>query len=189
MLGKDLAFIVTPNFAMNTTDIDPAALSTEKRCTSHLFLHGEPVPEALFSGSPLRISDTPEYPPATLFDAVYAGAVLHHFGTQTLKDEVIGTWKDTFDPGGAMTAANVEQAEMNDGRAVTKEKKHRRDQDRATRREARNVPDTFDMLMALPYIMVPKNELQAMLKEAEEKAEAAEQERVRDKFIAWSRSA
>ncbi len=46
--------------------------------------------------------DTPasEWPPPILLDAVYAGAVLHNFGTQTLKDEIAAAWKDTLDSGG-----------------------------------------------------------------------------------------
>jgi hypothetical protein len=170
---------------MNTTDIDPVALSTEKRCTSHLFLRGKSIPEKeLSSSSPLRIPDTPEYPPTIRFDAVYASAVLQHFGTQQLKDEVIATWKDSFYPGGIVTAADTEQAEIDDERAVAKEKKQKQDQDS---HEARDLPDTFDTLMTLPYIMVPKNELQATLREAREKAEAAEQKRVREKVDAWLR--
>lgn len=39
-------------------------------------------------------------------------------------------------------------------------------------------PDTFHMLTILPYILVPLNELQATMREAREKAAAAEQRRV-----------
>jgi hypothetical protein len=102
------------------------------------------------------------WPPAIPFDAIYAGAVLHHFGTQRLEDEVTGTWKSVFYPDGVVTAAHT-----------------------SARREARSTPDTFDMLMALPYIMVPRNELQATLRESEAKAEAAEQRRVHDKVDTW----
>ena len=44
----------------------------------------------LHSGSPLRMSHTPDWP-STIFDGVYAGAVLHKFGTQELKDAVAKT--------------------------------------------------------------------------------------------------
>ncbi len=74
--------------------------------------------ETLPLGSPLRISDTPEWPPPILFDAVYASAVLHHFGTQTLKDEVAATWKDTFDPGGVMAAADANYKVITDERSA-----------------------------------------------------------------------
>ncbi|KAH8995408.1 hypothetical protein EDB92DRAFT_1846773, partial [Lactarius akahatsu] len=96
MLGNDLALLMvcracvvpiqsTPNFAMSTTDIDPTAPPAQKQCISHIFKPGPPgmVP----SGSTFQISDIHRFPPAIIFDAVYAGAVLHHFGTQTLKDQ------------------------------------------------------------------------------------------------------
>lgn len=72
---------------MNTSDVDPTVPPMEERCTTHLFkpdrqyLLGNPM---LPSGSPLYMSDTPEWPPAILFDAVYAAAVHYHFGTQAL---------------------------------------------------------------------------------------------------------
>lgn len=204
VLGKDVAFLMvcairvictsesdgtdeqTPNFAMNTADIDPTAPPAERRCTTHLFqldkpsfLGGLGAPP---SGSPLRLSDTPEWPPPILFDAVYAGAVLHHFGTQILKDEVLATWKGTFYPGGVMATAH---ADYKDGRAAIAEKTQNQTQDRKARYEARGVPDTFDMLMTLPYIMVPRNKLPDMLREAKAKAEATEQRRVREKVDTW----
>jgi len=179
---------------MNTSDVDPTAPPAEKRCTAHLFpsdARPEEVlaRETLASGHPLRISDSPKWPPAILFDAVYAGAVLHHFGTRTLTDEVAATWKDTFDPGGIMTAADAGYKGITDERAATAERTQDQAQAREARHEARDAarvgPDTFDMLMILPYIMVPRNELKAMLGEAEEKAAAAAQRRVQEKVDTW----
>ena len=182
----------TPNFAMNTSDIDVTAPPAEKRCTAHLF---EPDKryylgrETLPPGPPLRISDNPlSWPPAVLFDAVYAGAVLEHFGTETLKDEVARTWNNIFYPGGVVTAVHADHKATLDKRAASAAKTQKDNQNRTARREARSGPsgpDTFDMLMTLPYIMVPPNELQAMLREAEEKAEAMEQRRVHEKVDTW----
>ena len=160
---------------MTTADVNPTALPTEKACTAHLFLlgHAERAflgDRTLPLGSPLRISNTPEWPPTILFDAVYAGAVLHHFGTQTLKDEVTVTWKDIY-------------------RVIVDEKsaaaKKVQKQEREARYQAPTVPDAFDMLMTLPYIRMPREELKAVFKEAEEKAEAMEQRRVREKVDSW----
>ncbi len=158
---------------MTTADVNPTALPTEKACTAHLFLLGDAVRaflgrETLPSGSPLRISDTPEWPPPILFDAAYAGAVLHHFGTQTLKDEVAVTWKDIYRVDEISAAAKKAQK-----------------QERKARYQAQAGPDTFDMLMTLPYIRVPRNELEAVFKEAEEKAQATEQRRAREKVDTW----
>ena len=53
------------------------------------------------------------------------------------------------------------------------------------REEASSGPDTLDMLMALPYIMVLQDTLQGMLKENEEKAKAIEQRPVDEKVNLW----
>lgn len=57
--------------------------------------------------------------------------------------------------------------------------------ERKARSNAPIGPDISDMLMVLPYILVPPNELQAMFRAAREKAEAAEQSRVHEKVDAW----
>lgn len=80
-----------------------------------------------------------------------------------------------------MTAAHADDKAIIDERAAAT----KRTQDRAQGRKARRGPDTFDMLMTLPYIMVPRDELQATLREAKEKAEVAEQERVQEKVDTW----
>jgi hypothetical protein len=83
---------------MSTTDIDPSAPPTEKRCTTHLFLSSTELTPflkaALNPGSQLQVFNTSQYPPAILFDATYASAILYHFGTQALKDHITKTWKD-----------------------------------------------------------------------------------------------
>ncbi len=76
---------------MNTTDIDPATQPGDQRCTAHIFspdIRGVLGDTTLPSGSQLQISDGAGCPPAILFDAVYADAVIRNFGTQALKDEV-----------------------------------------------------------------------------------------------------
>jgi hypothetical protein len=52
------------------------------------------------------------------------------------------------------------------------------------RYEAQGGPDTLDMLMTLPYIMVPRNKLPDMLRGAKAKAEATEQRHVQESFQA-----
>jgi len=183
-LGKDFAFLMTPNFAMNTTDIDPTIPQAEKRCTAHLFRPGALTLLAP-SGTPLRISDTPDWPPAILFDAVYADAVLHNFGTQELKDGVAATWKNIFYPGGVRTSTKADYKAVTDERATAMERTQSQAQERTARYETRSGPDILDILMTLPYILVPQNELQAMSRAAKEKAEAAEQKRVHEKVDTW----
>ena len=173
---------------MDTSDIDPTAPPGETRCTAHLFQSDKPSAlgdKTLPNGSPLRISeDSMLWPPAMLFDAVYAAAVLDHFGAQAMKDEVAEAWKNIFYLGGIITAAHAEYKVNTDERVVSAERAQRA-QDRRAQHEARSGPDAFDMLMTLPYIMVPRDELQSMLREAEEKVEEMERIRVHEKVDTW----
>ncbi|TFK23859.1 hypothetical protein FA15DRAFT_670067 [Coprinopsis marcescibilis] len=180
-LGSDLAFLMTPNFAMTTSDVDPTAPPTERKCTAHAFNLGDPFVLGGFgtpSGTSIRISDTPEWPPAIIFDAVYASTVLHHFGNQTLRDEVTATWRDAFDPGGVMAAEQAGGKEVTDERVRFN-----------VRKGPESGPDLLDMLTILPYILVPREERLAVMREvqqkAQEKAQAAEQTRVREKVDTW----
>jgi hypothetical protein len=193
---SDGADIQTPNFAMDTSDINPTAPPEEERYTTHLFDPAERPSlgkETLPLGSPLRICDDhTQWPPAILFDAVYASAVLHHFMPQTLKDDVTKTWNNIFYRGGAITRAEADLRKIKGQGATTAARQRQQGEERRTRTAARSAqheahdgPDTFDMLMVLPFIRVPPNEVQAMLSEAEEEAEAAEQRRVHEKVDSW----
>lgn len=137
---------------MNTADIDPTTPPAETRCAAHLF---QPNKQPSFgalgplsSGSPLRIPNTPEWPPTILFDVVYASAVIRHFGTQTLVDEIAASWEDSFDPGGIMVAARIDYKVLADERAANAKRRMNHAQ---ARHDARSGPD-----MTLPYILVPR---------------------------------
>jgi hypothetical protein len=192
----------TPNFAMDTSDVDSTRPAREKKYTAHLFDPSKPSffgDRALPSGTPLQVSaNTSDWPPAILFDAVYASTVLHHFGAQTLKDKLAATWQDTY-PNGIMNQAQVDHQAITNAQAATKERAqtqeeaHRACQEahyeahHEAHHEACTCPDTFDMLLALPYILVPRNELQAVLREAKEKAAVTEQRHVQEKVDTWNR--
>ncbi len=166
---------------MNTTDIDPTAPPAQKQCTAHLF---KPAPDGVFtSGSTLQISDTPQSPPAILFDAVYAGAVLHHFGTQTLKEVITTTWEDIYSR--VITVVPADPKAFTDEHDTAVERTQIRAQEHRALDEAHCGPDIFDMLMILPYCMVPPDELQAAMREVRERAEAEEQRHVQEKVEEW----
>jgi hypothetical protein len=103
---------------MNTTDIDPSAPPTEKKCTTHLFLSSTqltPLLKATLNpGSQLQNFNTSQHPPAILFDAIYASAVLYHFGTQELKDQITKTWKDMAYTGYVTASTCTSQAKRDD---------------------------------------------------------------------------
>jgi hypothetical protein len=63
-----------------------------------------------------------------------------------------------------MTSAHATRKAITEERAAATERIESRAQERQECYEARRGPDTLDMLMTLPYILVPPNELQAMLR-------------------------
>lgn len=129
------------------------------------------------SGSPLRISDTATWPPAILFDAVYAGAVVHHFGTKALVAEFTASWESSYYPGGvtAATAANLKA--NTDRRAADKHKSETQAHDGPPS------PDTFDMLLGLSSMFLPKDQILAAQRQLQEGVEAKKWESI----SAWLR--
>ena len=172
---------------MTTSDIDPAAQSEERRYTAHLFSpndrYGFGDPALVGSGPQLRVPNTTnEWPPDILFDIVYASAVLYHFSTPTLKDVLSKSWNDS---GGVITAAQYK--EVTDERAAARERNDKQAQERRARHEAHRGPDVFDMLMILPYVKVPRDQLEAVYSEARKKGEAMEHRRVEEKVNTWAK--
>ena len=79
-------------------------------------------------------------------------------------------WKGTFDSGGVMTAAQALKVMKDKSCHYGWEREST--QARTERHNARSDPDISDILMALPYILAPPDELQAMSREAEARKEA-----------------
>ncbi|KAH9023945.1 hypothetical protein EDB85DRAFT_1988944, partial [Lactarius pseudohatsudake] len=167
MLGNDLGLLMTPNFAMNTTDVDPTAPPAQKQCISHLF---EPAPPGtITSGSTFQISDIHRFPPAIIFDTVYAATA---------------SWEDTYK---AMTVAPTDPRAASDEHdtAVESLRSRMQAQTHEAHYESHCEPDTFDMLAFVPYCMVPPDELRAAMRELRERAEAEERRRVEEQVGEW----
>src|SRR5882672_6804612 len=98
---------------MDTTDVDSNADGAQERFTNHLF-NRDLEPIARPSGSAVRVpSDMSVWPPAALFDAVYAGAVVHHFGIK--EPDFLKNWEGAFySGGGPMKAAQADDRQRND---------------------------------------------------------------------------
>lgn len=178
IFGTELAFLMTPNFAINADDVDDTAEPDQRRYTTHViqFNEDEKFPCYLITGSRCRIPDpvSPLFPPDILFDAIYAGFVLRHFGTEGMGDGIATKWKHHFYPDGPTATANIgsEESLMN---ALPRQVE--------AGERARSVP--IDIL-AIPYLLVPPEELEAMWRAAREEEEAAEQKRVRDRVEEWA---
>jgi hypothetical protein len=86
-----------------------------------------------------------------------------------------------------MTVAQESYKANTDEQATTKQEQAQKREARYLRRAQRDRSDPMDMVMILPYIMVPPNELREMMRTAREEAEAAEQRNVRDRVEGWIR--
>ena len=161
---------------------------------AHIIRHDENecLPYGLVSNTQLNIPDpvNPQFPPDILFNTVYASMILCHFGTETMRDGVTAKWKHLFypDSNGPMTKANTDHMTGLDECAtpMTRRREEAQECDAHHGHCSGAHHNTFDLL-AIPYLLVPPEQLQTMVKAAEEKAEAAEQKRVQDKVEEWAR--
>ncbi|KAH9067527.1 hypothetical protein EDB87DRAFT_1583680 [Lactarius vividus] len=118
ILGSHLA-LVTPNFAMNTADVDDTAPPGQKKYTAHLIQNGETFPSDCVPGSSFRITENAQFPPDILFDAVYAGFLIFHLGTEAMKDSA-SKWNDTYSKM-AMTQREAAYGAITDERTTATE--------------------------------------------------------------------
>lgn len=120
---------------MDTTDVRPYR-SRRETFTGHVFknLRGG---AANYTGDKVRVpSNRDKWPPPMFFDAVYASAVLHHFGPET--KGILVRWGDVFYPNGPMTAARADAKRRCNEADAKNEKSMKQKEARQRRFEARN---------------------------------------------------
>jgi hypothetical protein len=182
--------VKTPNFAMDTTDIDSNADRAQERFTSHLF---DRSLERVFpsSGSAVRVpSDMSNWPPAELFDAVYASTVLRHFGFQVT--HILERWGNVFYPGGPIKANDRRRHDQAD---VDKENSKRQTADRQQRHERRDgrrrnrdATDPYDLVLMYRFQAMEPEKVRAYLKGSEEIVAARERKGLEEKVNSWRES-
>lgn len=161
---------------------------SDLQCVAHAFIDdphclGDPH---LRSGTSVRIcDDLTQWPPQTLFDLVYAGAVLVHFGTLRLRDQFSANgFKDQLFPQGVGNSEYLASTEKRAQDEVQTKMNLARDE-RAKKRENRDQLDAYDMITFLPYINMGAEKMFHTFKEAEERAEAAERTASTEKVEQW----
>ena len=178
---------------MDTTDVDPNANRAQERFTSHLFVQPLEVFPGL-SSSALRVtSDTSIWPPTMLFDAVYAGAVVYHFGLKV--PDFLKKWGDVFYPAGPTNEAHANDKHRRDQADAAEEKYSQQKADRQRCREARDGRrDTYDAINPLDVAMMYRfkamgpEKARAYLKRCEEVAAARERKGLEEKVNSWRES-
>lgn len=179
---------------MDTTDVDPNADRAQERFTSHLFVPSSEVLPGLSSTAVRVPSDTSIWPPTMLFDAVYAGAVVHHFG---IKDpDFLKNWNGAFYPGGGpMNAAEADKRSRSDQADADKKVKdneinarQKRRQARDRNREAHDAIHPIDMAMMYRFMFMDPENVRAYQKECEEVTAARERKGLEEKVNSWRKS-
>jgi hypothetical protein len=168
--------------------------TAQERLTSHFFDRG--FCQACFSGSAVRVpADTSIWPPVALFDAVYASAVLRHFGVAMT--DILENWRVVFCPDGPMKAAGVDNKRRRDQADADKEtsnaqkaaRQSRYDSERRYgRRGVQSDFDAFDMLMMYRFQAMEPEKVRAHPEGYEEVAAARQRKRLDEKVNPWRES-
>lgn len=174
---------------MDTTDVDPDADSTQVRFTSHQFQSLELV--AAPSGSALRIpSDLSYWPPTALFEAVYASAVVHHFGVTDNPEK----WVDVFYPGGLIQAAHADHKSQHSQVNINNNKDNSNGQvPRCYERHHRwrgkhDAVDPYDVLINYRFKAMGPERVRTYMKRCEEMVATRERKGLEDKVNLWRAS-
>ena len=174
---------------MDTTDIDSNADKAQERFTSHFFDRSlERVLPS--SGSAVRVpSDMSDWPPAELFDAVYASTVLRHFGFQVT--HFSEKWGNVFYPSGPMKANDRRRHDQADAdkensrQAVDRQQRYER---RDGRRRNRDAIDPYDLVLMYRCQAMEPEKVRAYLKGSEEIVAARERNGLEEKVNSWRES-
>lgn len=120
---------------------------------------GTVTPLMVPSGSVVRSpEDNINWPPDVLFDAVYAAAVVRHFGV-SMKVAVARWLKMYYPANGSMNCRQVEEQRRLARSAQIKQRREKEDLDTRAGSEASESDhgglDSFDVLRFLPFICMP----------------------------------
>jgi len=174
---------------MDTTDVDSNADRAQERYTSHLFDQSFKR-VAGPSGSAIRIpSDMSSWPPAVLFDGVYASAVLHHFGFAPR--HISEKWENMFYPGVPTKAAHTDDKCRCDQADAGEENSNRQkvaQQRRHGRRRAHDAIDPHDMVMMHRFSAMEPEKVRAYLEGCEEIAVAGMRKGLEERVNSWRES-
>ena len=176
---------------MTTTDVDPnARTADEERFTNHIFdLSVHPVG---LPGQAIRLpandAERFKWPPSSLFDAMYASAVIHHFGDIPAK--LFKKWEAVFyPPDGPSKAGETDDKYWHAQADVEKmhhEKQRTEQQQHYEKWQCRHGDfDAFDVLRLVPFMVMPAEKARDYLKECERVAVAKEHEGLEVKVNSW----
>jgi len=142
------------------------------------------------SGSALRVSsDMSIWPPTALFEAVYASAVVYHFGFAVT--DIPEKWGDVFYPGGPTQPAHTSDKRQRDQADANKENSNGQQAARQRRYGRRSIHDTtdpHDVFMRHRFKAMESENIRAYLEGCEEVVAARERKVLEGKVNSWRES-
>ncbi|TFY67402.1 hypothetical protein EVG20_g3957 [Dentipellis fragilis] len=179
VLGCEFTILVTPNFAMDSGDIEEGAQG--QRFTAHFF---EPSLARLyrdFNGQAIRCPrDMSQWPPAVLFDSIYARTVVHYFGI--LPKSVLEPWKDIF-YSTISAHTGSQDGDARDFVADNEVRKQEVEQDQCSAPQGRR-QDSVDLLL-MSYAYVPADVMEKYVTERQETLARKERESLEVMVSSW----
>lgn len=174
---------------MDVSDVPAAANISPTKvptlCTAHVF-GGEIVigatPHGILvrSGSPVRIASN-GWPPAVLFDAVYASVALKTFGVQTAIAKIQEVWQHKLSFG--LTPRTPSERER-----AAKTKKDADRKRNSAQCYGNEEPDAWDLLSLVPYLVAPPQQVHEVLKEERKRQEMKVQRESEAKVLDWQKT-
>ncbi|KAL6297957.1 hypothetical protein BKA93DRAFT_813180 [Sparassis latifolia] len=204
LASRGVAFLLTPNFAMSTNDVDPTLQPDEQRWTIHSFeavfdpdfRHNRMYNLLVPHGQALRLPvDRTSWPPGILFDAVYAAAVMKYFSHEDFSAYLSQHWQGHFYLGSiGNTHADGDIVQIEREREQNAMKKAQQKRERAERREkgcteggGKEQMDIYDMLLLLPQIVrrPPTAEQRERHLAEQRESELAKRKELEHKVTSW----
>ena len=173
----DTSDIPVPSDIRHAEGHDPAPT----RCTIHVF-RGSPFigvtsdGVVVKSGSPACIAKK-DWPPAVLFDAVYASLVLNIYGEKQHVASIRKTWQHRLSFGLAPETPSERQRRMTNYRRAYYTAR--------TAHEDREEVDPLDLLFLVPFMAVPPQQLHERWEEARMQQEMATRREAEEKVCEW----
>ncbi|KAI1791102.1 hypothetical protein LXA43DRAFT_1143443, partial [Ganoderma leucocontextum] len=177
-LRRTVAFLPTPNFAMDSSDAVPGADPSAPMCHVHAF--GLQYKD-LLAGARLTIPPPgPEWalqrPPPALFDAVYGATVIHEFGVPAMRARVADAWDGQYYPRGGFEASND---------AYFVERHRAREERAATRGPDWRPQEELDMIAMFPNSLMSMGEMRQHMTDMKKKAKQEARKRAGQKVSEW----
>ncbi|KAI1782248.1 hypothetical protein LXA43DRAFT_906375, partial [Ganoderma leucocontextum] len=177
---------LTPNFAMDSSDVVPGADPSKPMCIIHLF---EPLQVFDIAGARLSMprpatgKSELDWPPPILFEAVYGAVVLHKFGVEAAHARVAEAWEDLYYPCGGFEATAAKTG-------LRRRRAHAQQAEAEAAAGGSPPPptqkrDSLDLLLVVPYLAVPPNELGQYVADVERKAMVEERRSAEEKVNEW----